>query len=216
MIAWDQLTIIFFLINISVIIWIVLAYFIYKKYYIPKFEKDKPDIEKGFRELFDNFSKGISESFKDIKIPFDLEEITNKMTEQFFGTFLTVLGVVEEYDEKWSFRDYIGKIIDSSVESIVPETIKQFENILPEFADSFIEGIQKALTGAVSDLPEGSPEQAVAQQGMPDMGKLDIGKIIQLYIAQMIMKQMGGGGLGGLLGGLGGAAGAPQSGPSGF
>ena len=193
----------------------VLGYYYYKNYYLAKIEQVEPEFAEGLAELFNNVSKDISESISKVKVDFDIKTIADTLTEQFFGTFLAILGVSEEYTEDWSFKNYIRQIIDSSVEKIVPDTIEHFEKLLPEFADSFIEGIQKALAGAVEGMPEGTPAGAVAAQGGGAMPDMDIGKMIQMFLLQYMMKQMGGtGGLSGLLGGLGGSGGGgtPPSG----
>ena len=97
-----------------------------------------------------------------------------------------------------------------------PETVKQFEEILPQFADQFIGGIQEALTGAVSGMPDAPPGAAMAPQGGGGAPDMDIGKMIQMMLLQYMMKQMGGGGgIGNLLGGLGSAVPSTSGPPSG-
>lgn len=216
MIYWDQVTIIFFLINFCIVIWMLLGYYYYKKYYLSKIGMAEPDFADGLGELFENFSKGISESLNSVKTDFDLDKISGKLTEQFFGTFLAILGVSEEYDENWSFKSYIAEIIDSSVVKIVPETVAEFEKILPEFADQFIKGIQEALTGAVTGMPDTPEGPSPTQPNIP-LPNMDISKMIQMMFMQYIMKQMGGlGGLGGLTSSLGMGTAPASQGPSGF
>lgn len=194
MIYLDQMAFIIISINGIIAIWIVLGYYYYKKYYLPKLKLEEPGFADDLSELFENFSKGISESISEVKLDFDLDNISSKLTEQLYGTFLAILGVSEEeYSEEWSFKDYISKIIDESSKKIVPETIAEFEKLLPEFSDSFIKGIQEALSGVAETITGNDPNMPQqAPQGMPNMPEFNITKMIQMYFMQYMMKQMGG------------------------
>lgn len=216
MIYWDEITLMFILINFIVVIWIVSGYYFYKNYYLPRLETAEPEFAEGLGELFDNLTKSISESVNKVKVDFDLKEVSDKLTEQFFGTFLAILGVSEEYDENWSFKQYITQIIESSVEKIVPDTIKEFEKILPEFTESFVEAIQSALMGGVAPTVDTPGDNPIQSQVMPNMPELDIGKMLQMYLMQYLVKQMGAGGLGSLMGGFSGGGSPTPRGSSGF
>jgi hypothetical protein len=202
-----DLAFIFILINIVGVIWIVLGNYWYKNIYLPNLETVEPPMADTLNELFSNVSTGITDAMSDIKVDIDMEKVSATLTQNFFGTFMAILGVGEEYDpESWTFQNYIKEIIDSSIETIVPETVRQFEEILPAFADQFITGIQEALTGAVSGMPDAPAGQIASPVGTGGMPDLDIGKMMQMMLMQYMMKSMGGaGGLGSLLGGLSGS-----------
>ena len=212
-----DLGLIFLVMMLAAIVLVIIGNYWYKNLYLPSIETAEPPIAEGLKELFENVSVGFTEALKDVKVDIDMEKISASLTESFFGSFIALLGVGDEISEDWTFQSYIKDIIDSSIETIVPETVKQFEEILPQFADQFITGIQEALTGAVSGMPEApGGAQAVAPAGgvAPD---LDVGKMIQMMLLQYMVKSMGGaGGLGSLLGGLGGGVaptgGSPSSG----
>ena len=217
MLTLIDLALIFLSMNLLGFLWIVLGNYWYKNHYLPNIEATEPPFAEGLTELFDNVSKGISDSIKDIKVDIDLEKISTTLSESFFGMFIGMLGVGDEITDDWTFHTYIKQIIDSSVSEIVPETVKQFEEILPQFADQFITGIQEALSGAVSGMPDASSGQQIAPAGTGGLPDMDIGKMIQMMLMQYMIKSMGGGGsIGNLLGGLGGnipsGGGSPTSG----
>lgn len=202
----DQLAATFVLMLIYTVFIAVLGYYLYKYQYLPSLEQTEPSFAQDIKELTDNISTGFKQALSAVKVDIDFEKITENLTNNFYATFLAILGVNLENPEEvesFNFAEYIKRIIDTSVQDVVPETIKGFEQILPEFADQFIEGIQKALSGVVETIPEGASKDSIVQQVAGAAPDLDMGKMIQMVFMQWIMKQMGGGGninLGSLLG----------------
>lgn len=202
MIYWDEMAFIALLINLIIVLWIVLGYYAYKKY----LETHKDDTEIPLGDYFKQFNKDLSDklagALDNIVIDVDTKKISEGLTETFFGTFLAILGVTEEYNEDWSFRNYIKEIIDSSVTKIVPETIKEFQAILPEFAEQFVGGLQEALAGATTQgaAPAGGAQPVMQQAVQQGLGNLDIGEMMKMMLLQFVMSKMGG--MGGITSGL--------------